>query len=205
MNDRLEQFLAKFSDNPTSWSQATDELPELYNWISKNGRRFPSVGRDNCNTPAQWNQKYKAAIRSGFSQLDDKAKNEMFGYFAEWFAIETVCNLCGLSLHIGEGDCARASGLVQASVDGGYESTPGNGSGALDDTLNYEFSMCEFCLDWLFGQFVVPVRVTDYMTGELQPAWKPAAERVAEDDWRKVKEKFADMAARRVAARQARR
>lgn len=84
--DRLEQFLAKFSDNPTSWAEATDELPDLYRWISKNGERFPSVGRDNCHTPTEWNQKYKAAIRSGFSKLDNKMKAEMFDYFDGWFA-----------------------------------------------------------------------------------------------------------------------
>lgn len=83
--DKLERFLAEFPDNATSWAQATDELPDLYRWISKNGERFPSVGRDNCRTPAEWNQKYKAAIRSGFSKLDEKTQTEMFRVFAVWF------------------------------------------------------------------------------------------------------------------------
>ena len=83
--DRLERFLAKFPDNATSWTQATDELPDLYCWISDDGARFPPVGRVNCLTPAEWNQKYKAAIRSGFAKLDDKTKGEMFTFFEGWF------------------------------------------------------------------------------------------------------------------------
>ncbi len=84
--DKLEQFLSEFPDDPTSWAQATDELPDLYRWISKDGARFPAVGRYSCETPTEWNQKYKAAIRTGFAKLDDKTKAEMFVYFDGWFA-----------------------------------------------------------------------------------------------------------------------
>lgn len=102
-----------------------------------------------------------------------------------------ICNLCGLSclLRKEEGSgMAEVGGLLNAEVWGGYESTPGNGSGALDDTTQYRFSLCEFCLDWLFEQFQVPVSTSD---GCLETvAWRPAAERIDRDEWRKMKEPF---------------
>lgn len=115
---------------------------------------------------------------------------------------ERLCNLCGLSCWLREGQHVELGGLIKATATGGYFSTPGNGVGALDDTVAYRFSLCEFCLDWLFGRFVVPVAVTDYMLDDTPvEAWKPAAERVAADDWRKMKQEFTDEAARRAAAR----
>lgn len=81
----LETFLAQFPDNAESWAQATDELPDMYRWISKNGERFPPVGRENCRTPAEWNQKYKAAIREHFNDLSDVEKDELFKTFEQWF------------------------------------------------------------------------------------------------------------------------
>lgn len=70
ISTRLERFLAQFPDDATSWAQATDELPDMYVWISERGKRFPPVGRENCHTPAEWNQKYKAAIRECFAKLE---------------------------------------------------------------------------------------------------------------------------------------
>jgi hypothetical protein len=80
----LETFLAGFPDEADSWAKATDELPDMYGWISADGQRFPSVGRDNCRTPAEWNQKYKAAIRAGFAQLDKKTKDAFAKRFSYW-------------------------------------------------------------------------------------------------------------------------
>ena len=117
---------------------------------------------------------------------------------------ETLCNLCGLPCTLG-GDPYPdfRAGLISAVVQGGYESTAGNGYGALDDMTSYNFSLCEFCLDWLFSQFKIPVEVKDYMgssggydfedpnTKPWKPEpWKPAADRVNEDDWRKMKDEF---------------
>jgi hypothetical protein len=126
------------------------------------------------------------------------------------------CNLCGESCFLGslwEGQFSFG-GLLNAQVIGGYESTPGNGAGALDDMSRYGFSMCEFCLDWLFQQFKIPVAVDDPMNDYLMqegetldeamtkrgvvqimerpqpPPWKPAAQRVDEDEWRQSKEEF---------------
>lgn len=72
-------------------------------------------------------------------------------------------------------------GLIRAFVTGGYESTPGNGHGALDDGDTFTFSLCEFCLDWLFGRFVVPVETGSYVHSEPTPMPR---RRVAPDEGR---------------------
>lgn len=97
----------------------------------------------------------------------------------------TNCNMCGESCVIGWDD----DGLIDCEVEGNYHSTPGNGDGALDDMTAYKFSMCEFCLDWLFCQFKIAPTVRDYVYNQPE-TWKPAAERVANDDWRRMKDKF---------------
>jgi len=116
---------------------------------------------------------------------------------------DVLCNRCGLGCAIGCGDLRSLCGLVNAVADGGYESTPGNGHGALDDTTRYTFSLCEFCLDWLFSTFVIPVDVSDYMCpGEKMEPWAPAAERVERDSWRRMKKEFRAEYQRRVMARE---
>lgn len=139
-----------------------------------------------------------------------------------------LCNLCGHSCWLGPPtEHQKTGGLIDAKVCGDYESTPGNGYGALDDTERYRFSLCEFCLDWLFSKFQIPVTVDYYMddfcpqegesieeasvrndgfvklrrSSEPPPVWKPAAERVAMDDWRKMKKEFAEEAEKRARAR----
>lgn len=128
---------------------------------------------------------------------------------------DRTCNLCGLSCLLGEGDHITLGGLIDAKVLGGYESTPGNGYGTLDDTERYSFSLCEWCIDWLFSQFRV-LAVDSYMDdlcprdGETAdeafarnggivklaretaapPPWRPATERVAADEWRRMKDAF---------------
>jgi hypothetical protein len=89
-------------------------------------------------------------------------------------------------------------------VLGHYASTPGNGHGALDDTTAYKFSLCEWCLDWLFTQFKIPPVVREwYFDGRRgkPEEWRPAAQRVSEDDWRTFKKEFSEEAAKRDAAR----
>ncbi len=56
-----------------------------------------------------------------------------------------VCNMCGELCSLGPQ--RNKGGLVNQTVDGNYDSTPGNGQGALDDCTSYRFSLCEFCLD----------------------------------------------------------
>ncbi len=84
LKQRLENFLARFPDNAACWSKATDELPDMYLWLSEKGTRFPPVGRENCHTPAEWNQKYKAAIREAIDKIDEKRRREFAERFATW-------------------------------------------------------------------------------------------------------------------------
>lgn len=112
------------------------------------------------------------------------------------------CNLCGepcgLVVDHGGTPYTEHMGLF-AEVTGGYESTPGNGQGALDDCTTYRFAICEFCLDWLFTQFKIPPQVS-WMDGTLDP-FRPATQRVEEDDWRRMKDEFRIEAARRALLR----
>jgi hypothetical protein len=112
------------------------------------------------------------------------------------------CNLCGLSCALGDPDhpAYDMGGLINARVSGGYESTPGNGRGALDDCTSYSFSLCEFCLDWLFMKFKKPVQAASYTSAETE-VWQPAVVRVVRDDWRKMKDEFCKEAERRAQAR----
>ena len=105
-----------------------------------------------------------------------------------------VCNLCGLSCELVEiiSECGTQyrdnGGLIDATVRGGYASSPGNGVGTLDDCTEYNFSLCEYCLDYLFEQFKVPVSVIDIHDG-AEP-YRSAAERVKNDTWREDKETY---------------
>lgn len=114
---------------------------------------------------------------------------------------EVLCNMCGESCLLGDSEESYPdySGLIKQVVFGGYHSTPGNGSGALDDTTSYEFSLCEFCLDWLFKNFKVPPLV--YVGGDGPEEFKSAEDRVANDDWRKQKDKFREEYMKRNALR----
>jgi hypothetical protein len=121
------------------------------------------------------------------------------------------CNCCGEPCGIepaNENDPGdQCMGLVEKTVHGGYWSTPGNGDGALDDTVAYTFSMCEYCLDWLFTQFKTPPRVRYYRLFEpdqYEPEeleFRPAEQRVREDEWRRMKEKFFAESTRRASLR----
>lgn len=104
---------------------------------------------------------------------------------------EILCNLCGLPCTLGtvKSFLDHRAGLTLATVYGGYHSTPGNGFGALDDCNSYKFSLCEFCLDWLFSRFKVPVTVWD----DVPIVWRPAEQRVNEDEWRTYKSEFFEL------------
>lgn len=112
-----------------------------------------------------------------------------------------VCNLCGLSCFVEKGKYDYIGGLLETVVAGGFGSTPGNGGGALDDTMAYRFSLCEWCCDWLFQKMVKPPYVYDYMHAGESETFRPAHERVAQDEWRRYKSEFWHEHARREAAR----
>lgn len=83
----LENFLNKFPDDATTWDQATDELPDMYHWMTQylNDVRekviLMPVGRGNVKTPSEWNTKYKAAIRKALSLFDDHEKEAFYRKF----------------------------------------------------------------------------------------------------------------------------
>ena len=102
---------------------------------------------------------------------------------------EAICNRCGLSCRLPDGHNREANhGLVDCHVDGSYDSTPDNGFGALDDCTRYTFSLCEFCLDWLFTTFRVPPTTRDITVDGIDlgaaPKWRPALIRVGSADKR---------------------
>lgn len=83
---------------------------------------------------------------------------------------DILCNSCGFSCWLGEdGNGGGNCGLLDAAPMGGYESTPGNGHGTLDDMTEYRFSLCEFCLDALFCDFVISPIVTDWQKDLADP------------------------------------
>lgn len=98
-----------------------------------------------------------------------------------------LCNKCGntcnLLEHLYPNDTPYYSGLIKAKVIGGYNSTPGNGFGALCDNSLYTFSLCEFCLDELFETFKIPVEERDNCDGSIVE-WKSATEKVKTESWR---------------------
>lgn len=116
---------------------------------------------------------------------------------------EKFCNLCGLTCRLNDMDSFDCNyGLIDAKAEGGYASTPGNGSGALDDCIGYEFNLCEFCLDWLFSIFKISPSVFDHVTGKyINEQYLSAENRVAKDDWRKMKKEFFEEKERRDLAR----
>lgn len=121
---------------------------------------------------------------------------------------ESLCNLCGFSCDLSkeklpewhQGEFRPEGGLIEEFVFGGYDSTPGNGYGALDDNVSYRFSLCEFCLDFLFQKFVIPPIIHDNSDMDCTQ-FVPAKERVLRDEWRTDKQDFLDEAAKRDKAR----
>jgi hypothetical protein len=83
MSKDLESFLAEFPDDATCWSKATDELPTMYQHLAK-ATGLPPVGRENCQTPSEWNTKYKAAIRRAFEKLSPQQIEDFKKSFDEW-------------------------------------------------------------------------------------------------------------------------
>lgn len=109
--------------------------------------------------------------------------------------------MCGLTTKLSNPDGMNPNqfyGLINATVQGGYESTPGNGNGALDDVSTYRFSLCEFCLDHIFKNAVIPPIVDN---GQEKEDFRPAAQRVEEDHWRNYPESFLTESAKRDEAR----
>lgn len=121
---------------------------------------------------------------------------------------EVICNMCGLTCAMtldAAGEFQENEGLIEAKVSGGYPSTPGNGDGALDDCVEYTFSLCEFCLDFIFSNFINPPKVNDSVKCKITLAFVPADIRVAKDNWRAFKQEFYQRKSERDLARKIKR
>lgn len=91
---KLDKFLDKFPNDSKSWSQATEELADMYVWITDNFNEWNEdnseiwlkpVGRKNCKTPSEWNTKYKAAIIEGLSKMKNHQKDKFAKEFSHYF------------------------------------------------------------------------------------------------------------------------
>lgn len=101
---------------------------------------------------------------------------------------EILCNLCGESCIVNNPHNKINIGLINETVTGGFESTPGNGYGALDDCTQYQFSLCEFCLDYIFSNCVIPIKTSDREPFEPKDnPFIPATQRIFQDKWRRFK------------------
>ena len=125
--------------------------------------------------------------------------NEIYDPLKKVFCGEK-CNMCGLESEVIVNDWHRNTILHKFTAIGGYESTPGNGCGTLDDCSEYKFSLCEYCLDYIFNQCIIPVLDIDYSIGENN--YISAEERVRNDSWREMKKEFFEEYERRNNARQ---
>ncbi len=140
------------------------------------GGLLATCWRDEHVPESLWN---KACENSDKAKRCEQDRDDVCAICAE--ILNVKCNLCGHLCALGEAKQNEPDrmlgGLLGAQVNGGHYSTAGNGYGALEDGCSYRFSLCEFCLDWLFNQFKVPVKVHDYIDGD--PAkWEAADERV---------------------------
>jgi hypothetical protein len=176
--------------------------------------RSDCVCADSMRAPEEHSRSCQVYWRWFFDSLSPDERKS-FDNVSAWDRSEknrrrvVLCNLCGLPCNLIDECDDSAHGLIECVVRGGYSSTPGNGAGALDDMTSYKFSLCEFCLDWLFTQCKIVPLVCDRTLDEDLPGdqqtWRPAAQRVQEDEWRGMKDKFFAEAERRRVAREVKR
>lgn len=145
-----------------------------------------------------WTDESEDLALIGIKNLVEQVLSASSSILAESEKHHPTCNLCGLSCNLGE-DCGNDGGLIDCTVTGNYDSTPGNGGGALDDLTSYTFSLCEWCLDWLFCNMKIPPVIFGPHDGCEN--FLPAKERVNKDEWRSQKDKFYQRMTERVAAR----
>lgn len=99
MKTDLENFLAKFPDNASNWTQATDEIRDLartakeyYNEIDldltqtevEEGQGLQPLDFRAIKTPAEWNSKGKAYILSTFDLMSERTKIQFMERFNAW-------------------------------------------------------------------------------------------------------------------------
>ncbi len=86
--DKLEKFLATFPDDAKSWSQATQEISDMYHWMTTQYNEWMEtetlkpVGMKTLKTPSEWNTKYKNAIRAAIKLFDKDQKKKFYEQFS---------------------------------------------------------------------------------------------------------------------------
>jgi hypothetical protein len=79
--DDVETFLAKFSDNETSWKGATDEIMDIARWSREYLEEFDGIKQDaivfkNLKTPAEWNKTGKNYILDNLKKMSNGTQKE---------------------------------------------------------------------------------------------------------------------------------
>lgn len=174
--------------------------PEVINYIKRNrsicqycNEPMPVELPDSCGSQGLFHNNCQKKHWDKFEiwmKERDEGREKRFKENKAEFEGKDLCHLCGLTCNIIVADDTVEFSGLNGEVHGGFHSTPGNGDGALDDGNRYRFKLCEFCIDFLFSSFVIPPDVSDYMSEDKREAFRPASQRVQEDEWRKTKEKF---------------
>lgn len=86
----LDEFLAKFPNNATSWVNATDEIKDLSRTSREYLEEYQGIIVEPLNfkqlkSPARWNTKGKESIRSNFGKMTISTKKAFFKRFNGWF------------------------------------------------------------------------------------------------------------------------
>lgn len=105
MKNQIEKFLAKFPDNATCWSQATDEIrdlartaKEIYNELELSltdvevevGKGLQPLNFRSFSKPSQWNTLGKQYILDTFDKMGDRAKRIFFNRFSEMVCVMNI-------------------------------------------------------------------------------------------------------------------
>lgn len=102
---------------------------------------------------------------------------------------EVICNMCGQTCCLVKFNNENENGgLINCEVTGGYSSTAGNGYGAFDDYTKIKFSLCEFCLDFIFSICEKKPMELNFVYGNptLEEEYVPSIQRVFDQqEWRK--------------------
>jgi hypothetical protein len=80
----LNEILRKFEDTTTKWSEATDELPEMY-MFALELKSLKSQSLSKSGNPSEWNKKHKNLIINLFEKMNNNQRIEFIIKFAETY------------------------------------------------------------------------------------------------------------------------
>ena len=123
--NRFEAFLNKFSDNATSWSEATQELIDLYDMLldyhndiygDEPSMLIPDKNTSRSKTPAEFNKKFKKLIREIIAQTSDDVKDYVYNHYSHWFE-----NLNEEENNNDESELFHIASLVRQGITNGFD------------------------------------------------------------------------------------